>query len=167
MVLHKFIPDLTADSIFDIDLNALRERGIHGMIMDLDNTLVGAREPDATPELLAWLKQLDEHGFRVVIVSNNNQPRVERFARPLGMPFIHRAKKPTLASFRRALDLLKLPSEQVAMIGDQMMTDVLGGNRMGLYTILVKPIAPDDEGLGTRMNRRLEKIVLALLKRRK
>jgi len=165
MLLDRFIPNMTVDSIYEIDLNALRKQGIQGIITDLDNTLVGAREPDATPELIRWLQQLDEHGFRVVIVSNNHLPRVERFAKPLGMPFVHRAKKPTLAPFRKALSLLNLSHEQVVVIGDQMMTDVYGGNRMGLYTILVKPIAPQDEGLGTRINRRLEKIVRAMMKR--
>lgn len=165
ILLEKFTPDMTVDSIYEIDLDALLKRGIQGIITDLDNTLVGAREPDATPQLLEWLDRLDKRGFRVVIVSNNHQPRVERFARPLGMPFIHRAKKPIRSPFRRALALLELPREQVAVIGDQMMTDIYGGNRMGLFTILVKPISPQDEGLGTRINRQLEKIVRKLQKR--
>lgn len=165
ILLEKFIPNMEVDSIYDIDLPELRRRGIEGIITDLDNTLVGALEPYATPQLLDWLQELDSHGFRVVIVSNNHLPRVERFAKPLGMPFIHRAKKPKRSPFRKAMELLQLPAEQVAVIGDQMMTDVLGGNRMGLMTILVTPIAPQDEGFGTRINRKLEKLVLAMLKR--
>lgn len=165
-MLEKFIPNLKVDSIYEIDLEALRRQGIRGIITDLDNTLVGAREPDAKPELLQWLDKLDKHGYRVVIVSNNNLPRVERFAKPLGMPFIHAARKPGSKAFRKALELLKLPRDQVAVIGDQLMTDVLGGNRMGLYTILVNPVAPNDEGLGTRINRRLEKLLRLVMKQR-
>lgn len=163
-MLEKFIPNMKVESIYEIDLVALRRQGIQGIITDLDNTLVGAREPDATPELLEWLAKLDKYGYRVVIVSNNNLPRVERFAKPLGMPFIHAARKPGRRAFRKALELLKLPREQVAVIGDQLMTDVLGGNRMGVYTILVNPVAPNDEGFGTRINRRLEKLLRYVMK---
>jgi HAD superfamily phosphatase (TIGR01668 family) len=163
-LLKRFIPDMKVGSIYDIDLDALRQRGIKGIITDLDNTLVGAKEPSATPELLAWLKELDRNGFRVVIVSNNRLPRVEAFAKPLGMPFIHQARKPSNRSFLAALSLLKLPREQVVMVGDQLLTDVLGGKRLGLYTILVKPIAPQDEGLPTRINRQLEKLLAKLIK---
>jgi len=90
---------------------------------------------------------------------------VERFAKPLGIPFLHRAKKPTRTPFRKALALLQLTSEQVAVVGDQLMTDIYGGNRLGMFTILVNPIAPQDEGFGTRINRRLEKIVRAFTRR--
>jgi hypothetical protein len=164
-MFERFIPKLVVDSIREIDLDFLRNNGIRGIITDLDNTLVGAREPDATPEVLEWLKRLDEYGFRIVIVSNNHLPRVERFAKPLGIPFLHRAKKPTRTPFRKALALLQLTSEQVAVVGDQLMTDIYGGNRLGMFTILVNPIAPQDEGFGTRINRRLEKIVRAFTRR--
>jgi len=164
-MFERFVPKLVVDSIREIDLDFLRNNGIRGIITDLDNTLVGAREPDATPEVLEWLKRLDEYGFRIVIVSNNHLPRVERFAKPLGIPFLHRAKKPTRTPFRKALALLQLTSEQVAVVGDQLMTDIYGGNRLGMFTILVNPIAPQDEGFGTRINRRLEKIVRAFTRR--
>ncbi len=158
-MLDLFVPKMKVDSIYEIDLEALLDQGFRGIITDLDNTLVGAREPEATPQLLEWLKILDKHGFRVVIVSNNRQPRVERFAKPLGMPFVYKAKKPLRTSFKKALQLLDLPPQQVVVIGDQMMTDVFGGNRMGLFTILVQPIAPQDEGFGTRINRTLERFL--------
>lgn len=158
-MLELFIPKLKVSSIYDISLDTLRDMGIKGMITDLDNTLVGAKEPHATPELLSWLKKLDDYGFRVVIVSNNHLPRVEAFAKPLDMPFIHRARKPRNQSFLTALSLLELPREQVVVVGDQLLTDVFGGNRLGLYTILVKPIALQDEGWPTRINRRLEKLL--------
>ena len=160
------MPHAIVRTIYDIDLPQLREQGIRGIITDLDNTLVGAREPLAPPELVDWLQRVKEHGFRVVIVSNNNETRVSRFANPLGIPYIHAARKPANRAFRRALDLLGLKANEAVVVGDQMMTDVLGGKRMGLHTILVSPIAPADEGIMTRINRLLEKIALVQLRRK-
>ncbi|TDF96786.1 YqeG family HAD IIIA-type phosphatase [Paenibacillus piri] len=165
-MLKKLLPGLQVNTIYDLDLNALWEQGIRGIITDLDNTLVGAKAPLATPELLDWLKVVGQIGFQVVIVSNNNRPRVSKFAEPLSLPFIYRAKKPTSAAFRKAMGMMGLTPEQTAVIGDQMMTDVLGGNRLGLYTILVLPIARADEGIFTKViNRSLEKVALSWMKR--
>lgn len=166
MLLKKFIPHLRVDTIFDIDLPALRREGVRGIITDLDNTLVGARHPDATPELIEWFKEAQALGFRIVIVSNNNRPRVSAFADPIRLPYVHGARKPGLRSFRRALDLLELSAPEAVVIGDQLLTDVLGGNRMGLKTILVTPIAPGDESVFTRFNRRIERFIYRRLKRR-
>jgi HAD superfamily phosphatase (TIGR01668 family) len=165
-LLTKLVPRLQVNTIYDIDLKALWEQGIRGIITDLDNTLVGAKAPLATPELIDWLKVVAQLGFQVVIVSNNSKIRVTTFAEPLSLPFIFRAKKPTTAAFRKAMQLMNLKPEHTVVIGDQMMTDVLGGNRMGLYTILVLPIARGDEGFFTKLiNRSLEKVALNWMKR--
>lgn len=164
-LLKKLIPRLQVNTIYDIDLEALWNQGYRGIITDLDNTLVGAKAPLATPELTAWLKRVGEAGFQVVIVSNNERNRVTRFAEPLSIPFIYRAKKPTSTAFRRALRMMHLSAKETVVIGDQMLTDVLGGNRLGLYTILVLPISRADEGFFTKVNRRLEKAALTLMKR--
>lgn len=157
-MFHKLLPRLHADTVFDIDLDDLWAAGIRGIITDLDNTLVGAHVPLATPELAEWLERVSQRGFKLVIVSNNHRERVSSFAEPLNLPFIWRAKKPSRSPFRRALGLMHLRPEQAAVVGDQMLTDVLGGNRLGLYTILVKPIAIGEEGFFTRINRRIEKV---------
>jgi hypothetical protein len=164
-LLKKLVPKLQVNSIYDIDLNGIWQSGIRGIITDLDNTLVGAKDPSATPELLDWLKLVQEAGFKVVIVSNNHRIRVETFAQPLAIPFIFRAKKPTRSPFLRALKLMGLTPRQTMVIGDQMLTDVLGGNRMGLYTVLVQPISRKDESFVTRINRKVEKLALSLLKK--
>lgn len=155
------MPKLRVNTVYDIDLKTLYEQGYRGIITDLDNTLVGAKEPHATPELAAWLAGAQEMGFQAVIVSNNDRARVSLFTEPLGIPFIYAARKPTRRPFRKALELMKLRANQTIMIGDQMMTDVFGGNREGLFTILVLPIAVSDEGVMTRFNRRMEKVILA------
>lgn len=167
-MLKRFEPRLSVRTVYDIDLDDLWKQGYRGIITDLDNTLVGAKEPYATPELINWLDHVRGRGFRVVIVSNNNHGRVSAFADPLNIPFIHAARKPTRIPFNKALSVLKTAPENTVVIGDQVMTDVLGGNRMGLYTILVQPIAIKDEGIGTRMiNRPLEKLTFLLARKKR
>ncbi|WP_336745763.1 YqeG family HAD IIIA-type phosphatase [Paenibacillus sp. y28] len=163
-MLGKLIPQLRVSTIYEIDTDMLKRQGIRGIITDLDNTLVGAKRPDATPELLEWLKRLKAEGFQVVIVSNNRHLRVARFSEPIGIPFIYSARKPFGRAFRQAMGQMGLTSKQTVVIGDQMLTDVLGGNRMGLYTIMVDPIAMADEGFFTRINRRIEKVATRLMK---
>ncbi|WP_176705898.1 YqeG family HAD IIIA-type phosphatase [Paenibacillus hemerocallicola] len=165
-MLKKLIPQKNVRSIYEIDVQALWDAGIRGIITDLDNTLVGAKHPQATPELLVWLKQLQTIGFKVVIVSNNNKLRVSRFSEPLSIPYIFRAKKPGNSAFRKAMGMMSLAPQQTVVIGDQMLTDVLGGNRLGLYTILVLPIELRDEGFFTKINRRIEKAALSWMKRK-
>lgn len=165
-MLKNLIPQKRVRTIYEIDVQALWDTGVRGIITDLDNTLVGAKHPQATPELLVWLKRLQTIGFKVVIVSNNNKLRVSRFSDPLSIPYIFRAKKPGNSAFRKAMGMMSLSPQQTVVIGDQMLTDVLGGNRLGLYTILVLPIELADEGFFTKINRRIEKAALSWMKRK-
>lgn len=165
-MFSKLIPAQTVHSIYDIDLQQFWNKGICGIITDLDNTLVGPRAPLATPELIRWLEHVKLLGFQLVIVSNNNHLRVSAFADPLSLPYVPKARKPLNASFRRALNIMKLSEKETLVIGDQLLTDVLGGNRMGLHTILVDPISLKDEGFPTKINRALAKMATALMKKR-
>ncbi|MFD2612672.1 YqeG family HAD IIIA-type phosphatase [Paenibacillus gansuensis] len=166
-MFERLLPHLSVKSIYDIDLDSLIKQGIKGIITDLDNTLVGARDPLANPELIAWLGKLKTLGFQVVVVSNNNHARVNTFCSPIDIPFIHAARKPSTKAFRRALQLMQLEPQQTVVIGDQMLTDVLGGKRIGLYTILVAPISLPDEGLFTKLvNRNIERIALSNLRKK-
>lgn len=149
-------------SIYHIDLNRLWEMGIRGIVTDLDNTLVEWNAPAATPKLVAWTTALLDRGFQVCIVSNNDAARVSEFARPLGIPALHKARKPRRASFFEALRVLGTTPAETAMVGDQLFTDVLGGNRSGLYTILVAPIHRR-EFVGTRLVRVAERAVLRVV----
>jgi len=159
------VPNVSVHSVYEIDLDQLWKEGFRGIITDLDNTLVGAKVAEATPELIQWLDTVQQKGFRVVIVSNNYHSRVSAFANPLQIPFIHSAKKPTAVPFRKALNVLGTSAAETVVIGDQLMTDVLGGNRFGLHTILVKPVALHEEGIATKLiNRPLERIAKRLLR---
>lgn len=164
--MSRLLPKLSVDTIYDIDMEKLKALGIKGIITDLDNTLVRWDEPDATPKLLQWLDHVrDTYGLKVCIVSNNNGSRVERFAKPLNIPYISKARKPSKAPFYKALSVIGTKREETVMIGDQMFTDVLGGNRMGLFTILVLPIG-EKEFIGTKVLRMMERIALSVLRRR-
>lgn len=166
MLFKRLIPKLQVETVFDIDLEALYERGYRGIITDLDNTLVGAKAPEATPELIAWFEKVRDAGFKLVIVSNNKLTRVSTFATPLKIEYVHEARKPSNTPFRKAMKMMELTEEQTIVVGDQMLTDVFGGNRLGLFTVLVLPIAIADEGIMTKFNRRIERIALSRLRRK-
>jgi len=165
-MLKKLIPSLHVDTVYDINFEQLQARGIKGVITDLDNTLVRWDEPDATPKLITWLDHIrDTYGIKVCIVSNNSNHRVEQFTKPLSLPYIAPARKPSRTPFERALTMLGTEVHETVVIGDQLFTDVLGGNRMGLYTILVLPIG-EKEFIGTKVLRMMERVALAMLRRR-
>lgn len=161
-----FIPSEYVRKVTDITPEHLVEKGVRGVITDLDNTLVEWDRPDATPLLVEWMKSMQKAGIQVVIVSNNNELRVKTFADPLGIPFIYQARKPMGRAFRKALRMMNInDKKEVVVIGDQMLTDVFGGNRNGMHTILVIPVAQSD-GFFTRFNRMVERRIMNRLKRK-
>ncbi|MFT4412714.1 YqeG family HAD IIIA-type phosphatase [Fredinandcohnia humi] len=164
-MLTYFLPNEHVKTIFDISASKLKELGIKGVITDLDNTLVEWDRPSATPQLVKWFEEIKEQGIAVTIVSNNNEKRVKEFADPLGIPFIFEARKPMVRAFKRAITEMGLKKEEVVVIGDQLLTDVFGGNRSGLHTILVVPVAQTD-GFFTKFNRLVERRLLSWMKRR-
>jgi HAD superfamily phosphatase (TIGR01668 family) len=165
-LLRKFAPKQKVRSIYAIDLEALRTAGIKGIITDLDNTLVKTREQLADEQVVAWFQFLKDEGFKVVIVSNNTRKRVGGFSMPINIPYIHGARKPTSSGFRKALAVLGLSPQETAVIGDQVLTDVLGGNMLGMYTILVEPCSLEGEKFVTRINRSIEKIVVKRMRKK-
>lgn len=164
-MLKFFLPNEHVKSIFDISPDVLKEKGIKGIITDLDNTLVEWDRPNATPELKQWFQSMLNYNINVTIVSNNNRERVEAFASPVDIPFIFHARKPMGKAFNKALKSMGLKSDEVVVIGDQLLTDVLGGNRLGLHTILVVPVTQSD-GFFTKFNRRVERTILKKLKQK-
>ncbi|MFJ8512671.1 YqeG family HAD IIIA-type phosphatase [Lysinibacillus xylanilyticus] len=164
--MYNFLlPDEFVTSIYEITPEKLQDLGIKGIITDLDNTLVEWDRADATEELVIWLRIMKESGIRVIIASNNKEARVKQFAEPLGIPYIHKARKPLRNAFYSAIVQLGLRPKEVVMVGDQLLTDVMGANRLGLHTVLVKPVAQSD-GLVTKFNRFIERRVFNNLKRK-
>lgn len=164
-MLKKFLPDEHVPSVFDIDPDQLKDKGIKGVITDLDNTLVAWDEPDATEDIKGWFKKMSDHGIQVTIASNNNEARVKLFSEPLDTTFIHSARKPLSKAFKKAQKQMKLKKDEVAVIGDQLLTDVLGGNSAGFHTILVVPIVETD-GFITKFNRKIERRILNWMRRK-
>ncbi|SRR5690625_3680115 len=164
-LLKKFLPNEHVKSVFEITPQFLKEKGIKGIITDLDNTLVAWNQKEATEKVATWFKQLEEASIKITIMSNNNEERVAHFSKPLNIPYIFKAKKPLRASFKRAQDNMQLKNEEIAVIGDQLLTDVFGGNRADLFTILVVPIVKTD-GFMTRFNRQVERRIMNYFKRK-
>lgn len=158
-MLNNFLPDQFVKNIFEITPELLKEKGVKGIITDLDNTLVEWDRPLATPQILEWFEDMKKNNIKVTIVSNNKEGRVKSFSDPLNIPFIFAARKPMGRSFRRALKEMELSKTEAVVIGDQLLTDVLGGNRSGFHTILVVPVAQTD-GFATRLNRKIERRIL-------
>ena len=158
-MLKYLQPDLYVASVADIDLSALSGNGIRALIIDLDNTLLPWRERRSNAVFVETLQRLTESGFKICIVSNARDNRVKSLFSNMAIPAISRAGKPRKSAFRRAMELLDTSAAETAVIGDQLFTDVLGGKRMGLYTILVIPISKK-EFIGTQLIRRVEKRVL-------
>lgn len=165
VLLKLFLPNQHVKTIFDIKAQDLLEHGIKGVITDLDNTLVSWDEPNATPELIHWFKEMESAGILVTIVSNNKEARVKAFSDPVRLPFIYKARKPMTKSFRKAISDMQLKKDDIVVIGDQLFTDVLGGNRLGVHTVLVVPVAQTD-GLITRFNRRMERFLLSAMRKK-
>jgi uncharacterized protein len=158
-VLNNFLPNQHVKSIYEITPESLKAKGIKGIITDLDNTLVEWDRPLATPKLVNWFEEMKRNNILVTIVSNNNELRVKAFSDPLNIPFIYEARKPMRRAFFRALKEMGLEKQETVVIGDQLLTDVLGGNRGGFHTILVVPVAKTD-GVITKFNRLVERRIL-------
>ncbi|WP_274307536.1 YqeG family HAD IIIA-type phosphatase [Solibacillus daqui] len=164
--MYSFLlPNEFVTSIFEVTPEKLANLGIKGIITDLDNTLVEWDRADATEELVEWFDMMREAGIKVIIASNNNEQRVRTFAEPHGIPFIYRAKKPLGKAYYDAMVKLRLNRNEVAMLGDQLLTDVMGAKRQKIYTFLVRPVA-DSDGLVTKFNRFVERRVYNDLKRK-
>ena len=131
----------TCGSVFDIRPEALAARGIRLLLADLDNTLVPYGVPGPTEAIRAWARSLEGAGVTLVILSNNRSPhRAKRFAQALGVPFLGHAGKPKARSFFRAMEEMGCTPAETAIVGDQIFTDIWGGNNAGVSTLLVEPI---------------------------
>lgn len=152
-------PNIYLESVFMIDREMLKENGIKGIIIDIDNTLVPWGAKNINDKSGKLIEQLRKDGFRICILSNNTKKRVDEFNKDLNLPAVYNAGKPRKSAYKKALELLQTEISNTAVIGDQIFTDVLGGNRVGLFTILVNPISTK-EFFGTRLVRILERFVL-------
>jgi uncharacterized protein len=159
--LHLLLPARYCNTVTEVTVEDLRTLGIKAVLLDLDNTLVAWQRSEVPADVFTWLADMRDADMGLYLISNTRfGHRLRSLSERLGIPFVRRAWKPRKRGFVEAMSRLGVDPSHTAMIGDQMFTDVLGGNRLGLYTVMVKPIAKR-EFIGTRVSRMLERIVLA------
>ena len=162
--MKLLVPDQVLGSVLDIDLQCLKKQNLLGLLIDIDNTLVRWEKSSIDEEFTQWVGDAKEKGFRICLVSNALEDRVQSFAELLEVPAVARAWKPSQKAFLRGIDKLKMDKDKVAVVGDQLFTDVLG-NRLGLHTILINPLS-SQELKTTRLMRKLEKRMIEKMVRK-
>ena len=159
--MKKYIPSMYKKSIFDINYDKLKSIGIKCLIFDLDNT-IALIDTKLIPEEVKTLFIKLKKDFNIVIISNNTKKRISMFCDPIDTTFVSFALKPLTFGFRKIKNKFNYKKEQMCMIGDQLMTDILGASRYGIYTILVDPLGKKDLKV-TSINRFFEKKILKKL----
>lgn len=161
-MLASFYPKEYRNSAYEISYEKFYEKGIRGVIFDIDNTLVphGAPPDKRAEDLFVKLKNL---GMDTCLMSNNRKPRVASFAEKVHSKYIYKAGKPAVKNYKKAMEMMGTDCSHTLFVGDQMFTDVYGANRAGIYGILVKPIHHKEE-IQIVVKRWFEKIVLHFYK---
>ncbi|MDN6161917.1 MAG: YqeG family HAD IIIA-type phosphatase [Atopostipes sp.] len=163
-MLELFKPTWMVRSVYSITVQQLKKRRIKAVLVDLDNTLIAWNQLEATESSIEWIQKIKESGIQVMILSNNSDDRIQKVANILGVDYVPRSMKPLTRAFKIAENKLGLSKNDMVMVGDQLITDILGANRYGLKTILVKPLLASD-AWNTKLNRFIElKIMRALIK---
>lgn len=157
-MFKNFYADAYFENITLISPEFLKERGIGGVILDIDNTLIGHNVPIPDNKVMAHLRHLEDAGLKLCVVSNNRYERVKNFSEKIGIRyFVYDALKPRAKGYRLASEEMKLPLPQIAAIGDQVFTDVWGAKRAGCFAILTEPLHKGGEGFFIALKRVFEK----------
>ncbi len=165
--LQNLTPTRVVENIEELDPAALKAQGITAIITDLDNTLVPWQHYEIMPGVIEWLAKLEVAGIKICIASNTiHTERLKQLADTMGIPFVDRVQKPRTGGFRRAMKLMGSNTGNTAVFGDQLFTDVLAGNRLGLQTILLRPPLSKEEFVSTQMVRYVENSVIRKLRER-
>ena len=156
--MDNFIPDIYQKSIYHIDYEKLLDDGIKCILFDLDNTCVPYKDKVPNKRLIDLFEMLKDMDFKIIIFSNATKKRITPFKKTLNVDCLARAGKPRKKSFLKVLKLFNYNLSDVAIIGDQLYKDILGGNSVGIKTILVNPMSKDDMIITKLVFRPLEKI---------
>ena len=155
MILY---PDAHLNNVREITTNFLQNNKINALILDVDNTLIDY-DKNLPEETIKWAKELKNNNIKLYILSNTNKKeKVKTVAEKLGIEYMYFAKKPLKSGFKKVQEKLKEPSQNIAVVGDQIFTDIVGGNRCKMFTILVEPIAEKDIWI-TMVKRPLENAI--------
>lgn len=162
--MEKYVPDMYQQNIFKVNYTLLKNKGIKCLLFDLDNTIIPYNVKDVNNELKQLFDQL-KNDFKVLIFSNSPVKRVNQVAKALEIDCIGKAQKPSLKGFLRVFKEYKFSETEVAIIGDQLFTDIMGGNKIGITTVLVNPISSYDP-MWTKPARYMERIIKEKLRKR-
>ncbi len=157
---HLLRPDFDCNNeVTSIRLDIFKEKGIKAVLIDVDGTLVSNNQEKLDDSVISWINKLKYH-YQVHLISNNPSfKRINNIAKQLNLPFTYKAFKPRRKSLVKAIDNLNLEKQDVAIIGDRIFTDVLAGNRLGIYTILVNTISNNN----FKFTQTIERILAKLL----
>lgn len=155
-----FRPDHYVANVHALDLRSLQASGVRGLLLDIDNTIMARKTATVPQSSVAWIAEATSAGLSICLLSNNWHDYVHAFAAELGVPIVAKALKPFPFGFLRALRTLGLRASQCAVVGDQLFTDVLGGNLIGATTVLVVPVSASDLP-HTLVLRRIERVIMA------
>ncbi len=158
-----FKPNVKLDKITDITISILEKYNINSLILDVDNTLSTHHGQVLTDGLEEWLKLMRQNGIKMTVLSNSKAKRLEPFAKKIGLDYISLGLKPLPFGYWRALKRLGTKRKVTAIVGDQIFTDILGGNLVGLKTVLLTPIKPETS-LRFRTKRKIESYLIKILK---
>ena len=161
--MEKYIPDIYQKSIYTIDYDKLLERGIKFILFDLDNTIVPVTLRKPNKKIKELFEDLKDKGFTLIIFSNSNKKRIKPFKDDLEVDCCANAKKPNKKKFLKVINEFHLSVDEIAIIGDQILTDIVGGNKIGITTILVNPVSTYDPFF-TRINRKFERKIIKKLR---
>lgn len=160
-IMEKYVPDIYQKSVYDINYSKLSERGIKCLLFDLDNTLVFPNIKEPTKDLIDLFNNLKQD-FKVIIFSNSPNRRLKPFGDILEVEYSYSSRKPFKKKFLEVIKRLGYDLGEIAIIGDQILTDIVGGNSVGITTILTEPLTKKDM-IFTKFNRQLEKVVIKKL----
>jgi uncharacterized protein len=163
-IYQKCIPHAYHASIFEIPYKKLKEQGIKSLFFDLDNTIIAYDDEILTQKHIDLLNDLKKD-FQIVVISNTNYKRVKKALTHLDVPYIWYAKKPLKFGFKKAMRMVDSTKDETIVIGDQLMTDIFGGSRFGIKSILIRSVKRKSDRWITQFNRKIEKIILKKLKR--
>lgn len=156
--MQLFKPQYRFQNVMQIKPEDIKNSGAKAVLIDADNTLAFHDSQQPYPGVTDWIKGIIAAGIPMIIISNNSAERVRPFAEKLGLPFIEKSAKPLPKGFRRACERLGVSPRETAVIGDQIFTDVVGGNLIGAKVFLTEPLGPETDGF-IKFKRHLEKWV--------
>lgn len=154
--MNYFYPDVYQKSIYTINYSKLLNNGIKCLLFDLDNTCIPYTDKKPTKQLKNLFDKLQDFGFKVIIFSNSGKERLEPFKKYLNVDCSPNSRKPFKGKFLKILNTYNYSLSEVAIIGDQLVTDIYGGNKVGITTILVNPLSDIDMPF-TKIHRLIER----------